>query len=65
MGKPRSLKNALETGFIITSIYNKGAKRIRLTLERRFLKRDSFNILNIWIDRDYFKRNYPSTYDRF
>lgn len=65
MGKPRSLTQALSQGFVIKNIYGKGNKQIRLDMERRFYKPDSLNSFSLWIDRDYFKRNYPNTYDKF
>lgn len=64
MRKPKNIKQALESNYIVTSIYNKGAKRIRVTLEKRF-NTPITSLLIFWIDRDYFKRTYPNIYDKF
>lgn len=63
--KPRNVKQAFEQDFKVKSIYAKGSKRIRVSFERRFPKPDKCNFVEFWIDRDYFKRNYPETYERF
>lgn len=64
--KPRNLKNALENGYIINKIDYKGEKKIRVSVEQRFYnKRECPLRLSFWIDRDYFKRTYPHSYERF
>ena len=63
--KPRNLKNALENGYIIKSIYGKYNKQIRVDLVERFHKANRKPFLSFWIDRDYFKRTYPDSYERF
>ena len=63
MGKPRSLRSALAQGFHVVSIYDKGNKEIRVTLERIFFRKaDDINSFDIWINRAYFQRNYPNTF---
>lgn len=62
MKKPRSLKNAIESGYIIYNLYAKYNKKIRVDLYHRYLK---YYTVSFWIDRDYFKRNYPNSYERF
>lgn len=64
MKKPRNVKQAIENNYIVISIYNKGAKRIRLTLEKK-INNNNFSVLIFWINRDYFKRTYSKIYDKF
>lgn len=64
MKKPRNLKQAIENGYIINKLYAKESKRIRVDLKERYHISDRQMILSFWIDRDYFKRNYPNTYER-
>ena len=59
---PRNLKQAFEQDYICTKIYAKGSKRIRVTVRPRFFNQGS-KILEFWIDRDYFRRNYPNIYE--
>lgn len=64
MKKPRNLKQALENGYIIYRLYEKENKRMRVQLKERFHISDREMFLQFWIDRDYFKRNYPNIYER-
>lgn len=62
---PRSLKAAIENGYVVCKLYAKGASKIRVTLKERTHENDRKMFLEFWIDREYFKRNYPSIYERF
>lgn len=64
MREPRTLKSALEAGYVICKLYAKYDKKIRVTVKERFHQADRAMFLDFWIDREYFKRNYPNTYDR-
>ena len=64
MKTPRNLKQALENGYIIKSLYAKESKRIRVDMKERYHIADREMFLQFWIDRDYFKRNYPNIYER-
>lgn len=64
MKKYRSLKQALENGYIIYRLYEKGNRRMRVHLKERTHIADREMFLQFWIDRDYFKRTYPNTYER-
>ena len=61
--KPKNVKQAIECDFVVKSIYCKYSKRIRVTLKRRFHRADEIDFIEFWIDRDYFKRNYPTVYE--
>ena len=64
MSTPRTLKSALEAGYVICKLYAKYDKKSRVTVQERFHQADRKMFLDFWIDREYFKRNYPNTYDR-
>ena len=64
MSTPRTLKSALEAGYVICKLYAKYDQKIRVTVQERFHQADRKMFLDFWIDREYFKRNYPNTYDR-
>lgn len=64
MKKPRNLKQALENGYIINKLYAKESKRIRVDLKERYHVSDRQMFLSFWIDRNFFKRNYPNAYER-
>lgn len=64
MSIPRTLKSALEAGYVIHKLYAKYDKRIRVTVKERFHKEDRKMLIDFWIDREYFKRNYPNTYEK-
>lgn len=64
MKTPRNLKQALENGYIIYKLYAKENKRIRVDLQARFYQPGMKIFLSFWINRNYFKRNYPNTYER-
>ena len=65
MKKPRSVKEAFESDFIVKSICCKYSKKIRVDFKRRFHRSGECNEVSFWIDRDYFARTYPNTYARF
>jgi len=59
--QPKNVKQAMESSnFTVKSIYSKGSKKIRVDFKPRF---NSGKHCSFWIDRDYFKRNYPKTYN--
>lgn len=64
METPRTLKAALSRGYVICKLYAKRNKIMRVTLKERFHEAERKMLLEFWIDRDYFKRNYPNEYDR-
>lgn len=64
MKKPRNLKQAIENGYVIYKLYAKESKRIRVDLKERYHVSDRQMFLSFWIDRNYFKRNYPNVYER-
>lgn len=64
MKTPKNLKQAIENGYIINKLYAKESKHIRVDLKERYHIPDRQMFLSFWIDRDYFKRNYPNTYER-
>lgn len=64
MKKPKNLKQAIENGYIINKLYAKESKRIRVDLKERYHVSDRQMFLSFWINRNYFKRNYPNTYER-
>lgn len=61
---PRTLKSALDNGYVICKIYAKYNRKIRVTVQERFHKPDRKMSIDFWIDRDYFKRTYSSAYER-
>lgn len=61
---PRTLKSALKHGYTISKLYSKYEKRIRVTVKERYHEADRKMFLDFWLDRDYFKRNYPNEYER-
>ena len=62
MSIPRTLKSALEAGYVIHKLYAKYAKRIRVTVKERSHKADRKMFLEFWINRDYFKGKFPNEY---
>ena len=63
--KPKNVKQAMfNDSWVVKNIYAKGSKQIRVDFERRFATKGK-NFASFWIDRDYFKRMYPKTYNRF
>ena len=65
MATPRTIKAAFDQDFVVTKIAFKDSSRIRVSMKRRFPKPDSKNFVDFWIDRKYFERTYPKTYNRF
>lgn len=63
--KPRSLKQAMESGYIIVGIRSKYSERIEVLLTRRFPLQGERNNISFSINRRYFARKYPNTYERF
>ncbi len=65
MAVPKNVKQAMEhDGYRVKKIYSKYSKQIRVDFEPRFARSGNKHI-SFWINRDYFKRNYPKTYNRF
>lgn len=63
--KAKNVKQAMENdSFILKKIYAKGSKQIRVDFEPRNA-RGEHKHCSFWIDRDYFQRTYPLSYDRF
>lgn len=63
METPKNVKQAMNNdNYIVSNIYSKGSKRIRVDFEPRFNRGKN---CSFWINRDYFQREYPGTYDRF
>lgn len=65
MRTPRTLKSAIESGYVICKLYAKYEKTIRVTVKERFHQADRKMFLDFWIDRKYFERVYPDAYARF
>lgn len=63
--KPRSLKQALENGYIIVGIRSAFSERIEILLTRRFPLQGEKNNVSFRINRKYFMRKYPNTFERF
>lgn len=57
MSKPRTLKLALEAGYVICKLYAKHEKKIRVTVKERFHQADRKMFIDFWIDREHFKHN--------
>lgn len=49
---------------MIYKLYVKYENKIRVTVKEQFHQADRKMFIDFWIDRDYFKRNYPNAYDR-
>ena len=64
MRTPRTLKQALEEGYVISALYAKCDKVIRVTVTERFHQADRKMFLDFWINREYFMRKYPNAYER-
>lgn len=65
MAKPKNIKQAMENGsYKVKNIYAKYSKEIRVDFEPRFAGSENRHC-SFWTNRDYFKRNYPETYNRF
>ena len=60
--KPINIKQAFEMDYIVTKIYAKESSIIRVTMRPRFFNNSS-SIVEFWINRNYFKRNYPNIYE--
>lgn len=60
----RTLKSAIENGYVICKLYAKYNKRIRVTVQEMSHVPDRKMFLDFWINREYFKRNYPNEYER-
>lgn len=61
----RTLKQALNCGYLISDIRYPHENRILVICKRRFPTSGNKNIVSFWIDRKYFSRNYPATSERF
>lgn len=62
---PRSLKQALENGYIIVGIRSKYNEQIEVLLTRRFPLQGERNSVSYRINRKYFMRKYPNTFEKF
>lgn len=63
---PTNLKQAMENdNWVVKSIYYKGGKILRVDFQRRFPEREGVNFVSFWINRNYFERKYPKTFERF
>lgn len=60
-----SLKKLLESGYIIVGIRSNYNERIEVLLTRRFPLQGERNNVSIRINRKYFMRMYPNTFERF
>lgn len=58
--KPQNLKQAIERDYIFANLYDSSPK-IRVDLKPRFADENKPRV-SFWIDRAYFKRNYPNTF---
>jgi hypothetical protein len=63
MAKPKTLKEALENGYVIKSIYARGSKKCRVDVKPRFYKSGMKAVISYWLTSDYVKRTYPRAYD--
>lgn len=62
----RSVKEAMEGNrYKLKNIAYKFDKKIRVDFERANAYSDDKAVISFWIDRDYFKRNWPNSYDRY
>lgn len=62
--KARNVKQAMESDNLkARNIYAKGSKKIRIDFEPKFAN-SGYKHCSFWIDRAYFERNYPNTYNR-
>lgn len=65
MATAKNVKQAMDSGnYRVKNIYDKGSKKIRVDFEPRYAHSGNKHC-SFWINRDYFKRNYPKIYDRF
>lgn len=62
--KAKNVKDAMSNdAYKVNKIYSKGSKQIRVDFHPRFAN-SKYEICSFWIDREYFRRKYPQTYDR-
>lgn len=65
MATPKNVKQAMDNGnYKVTAIQYKGSDKIRVDFKPVFA-RSEHKSCSFWINRDYFKRMYPSTYNSF
>jgi hypothetical protein len=65
MAKPKSVVAAMSSlDYKLKNIYSKGSKKIRLDFEPRYGNSGNKHF-SMWVDRDYFARNWPRNYNRF
>ena len=65
MATAKNVKQAMDSGnYRVKNIYDKGSKKIRVDFEPRYAHSCNKHC-SFWNNRDYFKINYPKTYDRF
>ena len=61
--KARNVKQAMDNDqYVVNHIYSKGSKQIRVDFKPRF-GNSKWDFCSFWIDRDYFERTYPNTYN--
>jgi len=65
MKTPRTIKSAIENGYIITNIMNKGSKKCRVDLKPRFYKEGMKAIIGFWVSSAYVRRTYPTAFEKF
>lgn len=63
--RPRNLKQALEKGYAITSVKHAYSSKVLVVVAKRYPSCEGNNIEQYWIDRRYFARKYPTTFERF
>ena len=61
--KPKTLKSALESDYVVTSIAYAGSKQCLIKMQYRFpYTNGKPSHLSFWIRSDYVKRTYPVTF---
>lgn len=60
----KTLKQALENGYMLSNIYAKGSSKIRVDVKPRFYKNGMKAILSFWLTDKHVKKTYPSFYGR-
>lgn len=64
MQKYRTVKQAMNSDSVkLVKIYAKHNKEIRLDFAPRYANSGA-KFQSFWINRDYFKRNYPNAYNK-
>ncbi len=63
--KPRTLKAALDSGYVIKNILYKGNVNCRVDVTPRFWSQGMEAIISYWVNDSYVSRTYPNTYAKF